>query len=84
MVKLYIDILKPLLIDVCNDEKIKYDYVEKFIRKSENFEIIPSCKLTVCARVTEPYVEDNCEQGLEIGIITVLQSVMKFKVCNKL
>lgn len=40
-----------------------------------------SCIFNVCARVAEPFVnDDGCRTGLEISVINILQQVMGFDV----
>lgn len=41
---------------------------------------LPDCTFRFCARVAEPYVDEVCENGLELDIIEVLQEKFKFKV----
>lgn len=38
------------------------------------------CSFKICARVTQPYIEEGCNQGLEIQLLKTLQTSMEFTV----
>lgn len=78
---LIVETLKPILIDVCDDGKLKHGELTKItIRGSKVPEKVPACTFTFCAKENEPYMNANCTSGLEIDILRILQNVMKFKV----
>lgn len=52
----------------------------KFLRESRVPESMPGCSFTLCARITEPYVERGCRNGIEMEIIKTLQDIMEFDV----
>lgn len=52
----------------------------EFLRKSHVPDVMDVCTFNFCARVAEPYIYHGCTAGLEMEIIYVLQSIMKFKV----
>lgn len=41
---------------------------------------MPHCTFKFCARLSDPYVKDDCASGLEVEIIKVLQHKLEFQV----
>lgn len=41
---------------------------------------MPHCTFNFCARISSPYVNDDCASGLEVEIINVLQHKLEFQV----
>lgn len=77
----FIETLKPILIDECDNGKLKHGELTKItIRSSKVPERIPACTFTLCAKENEPYMNADCESGLEINIMHIIQDIMKFKV----
>lgn len=38
------------------------------------------CSFNFCCRITEPYVEEGCTQGLEMEMLSTLKSILQFEV----
>lgn len=78
---IFLGTIKPILIDECDNGKLKYGELTKItIRASKVPEKIPACTFTFCAKENEPYMNKGCTSGLEIDIIKILKDIMKFKV----
>jgi len=78
---LFVETLKPILIDECDNGKLKHGELTKItIRASKVPAKVPACTFTFCAKENQPYMNKNCTSGLEIDIMQILQGIMKFKV----
>ena len=80
--------MKALHIGKCENGKI---VDRKATKKHLMADKVPSemhqCTFNFCARVQEPFVNEGCEDGLEIHIMTLLQAEMGFQVnltCSEL
>lgn len=60
------------------------DRTTKWLRESRVPESMRGCKFKLCARVTEPYVESGCHNGLEMEIMKTLQDIMQFDVSRSI
>lgn len=73
--------LLPHLVGQCNDGQFVHDLET---RLSLRVNLVPAkldgCVFTVCARVTQPYVEENCTEGLEWQLLRNLRDYMDFTV----
>lgn len=73
--------LQPIRLDVCRNGMLMNDAATKEWTKTSHIpKTMPNCTFKFCARVSEPYVNEGCETGLEIEIIAVLRDKFKFKV----
>lgn len=73
--------MKTIKVGVCNRGQLSNN---DEIRKKLNVDKIPKemnddCVFRFCARIQEPFVDENCTEGLEIQIMNFLQSEMGFK-----
>lgn len=73
--------LKPIIIDECQHGILKnVEETTEWLRTSKVPKTLPDCTFKFCARVSEPYVNERCETGLEIELINVMQDILQFKV----
>lgn len=73
--------LKPILLDECVAGVVGHAAATlTSTRRSKVPDTLPNCTFKFCARVTEPYINEDCQTGLEIEIINVLQDILDFKV----
>lgn len=73
--------LKPIQLDECTAGVVgNVATTQESIRRPKVPKTMPNCTFKFCARITEPYIEEDCKRGLEIEIITVLQEILQFKV----
>lgn len=73
--------LKPILLDVCTKGDLKDDAATKVWAITPKVpQKLPNCTFQFCARVTEPYINENCDSGLEWSIIDVLRDELEFDV----
>lgn len=76
--------LEPLVLDICENGILhKEKETADWLNMSKVPDTMPDCTFKFCARLTEPYINDECETGLEIDIIKVMQNILKFKVRHK-
>lgn len=77
--------LKPIQLDECVAGEVGHAATTLVsVRRSKVPDTLPNCTFKFCARVTEPYINEDCRTGLEIQIIKVLQDILHFKVRMKL
>lgn len=73
--------LVPHLVGQCNNGLFLHD---EATRKALQVKLVPDkmngCSFTICARVTQPYIEEGCEQGLEFQLLKTMQTTMDFTV----
>lgn len=75
--------LKPIQLDECVTGVLgNMTTTVMSLRRSKVPKKLPNCTFTICARVTEPYINGDCKTGLEIQIIKVLQDMLHFKVIS--
>lgn len=73
--------LKPIQLDECVAGEVGQAAITlTSVRLSKVPETLPNCTFKFCARITVPYINEDCETGLEIQIIKVLQDILRFKV----
>lgn len=73
--------LAPLVLDVCDNGMLqKENETTEWLHMSKVPDTMPDCTFKFCARVIEPYINDECNTGLEIDIIKVMQNILQFKV----
>lgn len=73
--------MDPELIGQCNDGRLVNDVeTEKHLKLSIVPERMSGCAFKFCTRVTEPYMEQGCQIGLEVDMMNILQSVLQFNV----
>lgn len=73
--------LKPIQLDECTAGEVGHATATQMsLRVSQIPETLPDCTFKFCARITEPYIYENCQTGLEIQIINALQDIFRFKV----
>jgi hypothetical protein len=77
--------MKLITVGVCTRGDLKN---KKGMKKVLEIDKIPKemdidCKFHFCARVQEPFVYENCSEGLEIQIMHFLQEEMNFKLETK-
>lgn len=73
--------LNPELVGQCNDGRLVNDAeTERHLKMSVVPERMNGCVFNFCTRVTEPYMEPGCKEGLEMEMMHILKSVLQFKV----
>lgn len=73
--------LKPILLDECVAGVVGHATTTlSSVRLSKVPETLPNCTFKFCARIAEPYIYEDCQSGLEIQIIKVLQDILHFEV----
>lgn len=74
--------LQPIHLDFCRNGTLDNPGITKaWTLKPRIPKTLPNCTFKFCARVAEPYINEGCQDGLEMSIIKVLQEKLKFKVC---
>jgi hypothetical protein len=56
---------------------------ESLIRAPKVPNTMETCTFNLCARISTPFVDENCNDGLEMTIINIMKDIMKFKVSPK-
>lgn len=78
---LYSGSLDPELVGQCNDGRLVNDgETEKHLKMSIVPEHMNGCTFNFCTRVTEPYMEPECQNGLEVEMMNIMQGALQFKV----
>lgn len=73
--------MKSILIGTCEN-----GLFENFVRTKlmANMPKVPdrmdACTFHFCARVAEPFINENCTTGLELSVVNIFQEVMGFQV----
>lgn len=80
--------MTTLNIGKCDNGKIvDHKFTQEQLRINKIPAEMKSCTFNFCARVQEPFVNEGCEDGLEILIMKTLQEEMGFNIvtrCSKL
>lgn len=80
--------MKALRIGKCKFGQFDNEfYTEKLLSIDKVPDEMHDCQFTLCARVQEPFVNEGCQDGLEIQIIHFLQEEMGFNIkttCSEL
>lgn len=73
--------LAPIRLDVCVNGVLRHeDRTIAALQESKIPDQLNGCTFKFCARISEPFVNENCTTGLEIQIIDLVQSILKFEV----
>lgn len=80
--------MRTLRIGKCNDGNLVNGMsTRKQLRKSKVPATLQGCTFNFCARVQEPFVNEGCQDGLEIHIMNFLKEEMDFEInvtCSEL
>lgn len=71
----------PLAVGQCSNGRFVQDAYSKMIL---GIALVPpkmsGCVFNICARVTQPYIEEECRQGLEVQLLRTMEQMMDFTV----
>lgn len=73
--------MKPISIGSCKSGNFENLISTKLLLEMPKVpKRMDACVFDLCARVAEPFVNENCTTGLEISVIHILQEAMGFQV----
>jgi hypothetical protein len=76
--------LEPILLDTCDNGILNRDEsTTEFVQTSKVPNRLNNCTFKFCARYSPPFVNENCTTGLEVQILDLVQSILKFDVCSR-